>query len=350
MRAISIVLAAVVVAACSNPTKRAYEEATYGKPLEVPPDLTLPRFDEAMELRAAGGPPATVPVRSEPAPLVVLPDQANMYVARDGAQRWLVVNGEPAQVWPWVRDFLTKKGLSIGLDDPTTGIIETEWTQPVSTVPVKDRAENEDDRVYAVPLRDKFRIRFERGEKAGTTEIYVTHQGAELSEQDDMVAWRLRASDRELEAEMLRSLIVALGIAQEKAGGILAAPREIGRRSTLGSDAQGTAIVHIEEDFARAWRRVELVLDRAGYRIEDRDRSNGVFFVLADNTLDDLNGETKKSWWSKLFSSSDEQREYQIVLKDEGDATNIYVRNKEGEKIENDRATSVLKQLHERLQ
>jgi outer membrane protein assembly factor BamC len=338
------------MAGCSDPVKREYEEATFGRPLEVPPDLTLPNFDESLELKSAGGAPATVPAQAETAPLVVLPDQANMYLARDGAQRWLVLNGEPAQVWPWVRGFFLQKGFALRYEDPATGIIETEWTNQQTAAPSDGARTATESTIYTIPTRDKYRVRFERGEKPGTTELYLTHQGAELSKQDDMLAWQLRPTNLEFENEMLKGLLVHFGIEQEKAGGVLAAPREIVRRATLASDAQGAAIMHIDEDFARAWRRVELVLDRAGFQIEDRDRSNGVFYVVSREPLRDLNEEEQKGWFARWFGSKDEEREYQIVLKDEGEATNVYVRDKDGEKIDNEKAEPVLKQLHERLQ
>ena len=194
-------------------------------------------------------------------------------------------------------------------------------------------------------------MRFERGDKPGTTEVYVTHRGAELADQGGMLAWQLRASNPDLESESLKQLMVFLGVEQEKAGGKLAAPTEIVRRASFGTDSQGLSNVHIDEDFARVWRRVELALDRLDYSIEDRDRSRGEFFVIAQNTLEDLSEGKKKSWLSRLFSSSDDKkREFRVVLKDEGAATNIYVRDRAGEKLDNTLAEPVLKQLQEKLQ
>lgn len=345
--------AAVVLAAgCSNPTKRAYEESTYGRPLEVPPDLTLPSFNEGLEI-ATSGKPAAVPARIETAPLSVLPEQANMLVMRDGAQRWLVLNGEPAQVWPWVRAFWMKRGFALRYEDAATGLMETEWAdQKVSLPPDASKIKSDEDKTFVVPTREKYRVRFEHGEKPGTTELYVTHRGVSLTDQDGMMAWHLRASDPELEAESMKQLMVFLGAEQEKAGGKLAAPIEIERRATLGTDSQGLSNVHIDEDFARVWRRVELALDRLDYSIEDRDRSRGEFFVIAQDTLEDLNEGKKKSWWSRLFSrsSDDKAHEFRVVLKDEGAATNIYVRDRAGEKIDNTLAEPVLKKLQARLQ
>ena len=345
----------LVVAAtgCSNPTKRIYEESTYGKPLEVPPDLTLPNFDEGLELSIGSGrPAASAAPAAESAPLVVLPNQDNMMLARDGAQRWLVLNGEPEQVWAWVRSFWLKRGFALTVEDPATGVMETEWTQRQSNLPADAGAQTKaDTKIYAVPTREKFRVRFERGEKPGTTELYLSHRGVELSTQDKMLAWRLRPTDLELENELLKQLMVYLGVEQEKAGGILAAPQEIIKRATLSADAQGIPVVHIDEDFPRVWRRVELALDRLDYNIEDRDRSTGVFFVIAQDSPAELGEGKKKSWMTRLFKSDkDAQRQYRIVLKDEGEATNVYVRDKSGDKLDNALAEPVLKQLQTKLQ
>ncbi len=221
---------AVVIAGCSNPAKRIYEESTYGKPLEVPPDLTLPNFDEGLELSAGSKRPAALPVTvvAGPAPLPVLPHQDHIVLARDGAQRWLVLNGEPTQVWPWVRSFLLKRGFALSVEDPTTGVMETEWTQQQPNLPANTGAPTQaDTRIYAVPTREKFRVRFDRGDKPGTTELYLSHRGVELSEQDKLIAWRLRPTDLELENELIIQLMVYLCTAQEKAGGILFASNEV---------------------------------------------------------------------------------------------------------------------------
>jgi hypothetical protein len=41
----------------------------------------------------------------------------------------------------------------------------------------------------------------------------------------------------------------------------------------------GVPVVQIDEGFDRAWRRVGLALDRTGFTVEDRDRSQGLYFV-----------------------------------------------------------------------
>ena len=45
--------------------------------------------------------------------------------------------------------------------------------------------------------------------------------------------------------------------------------------------AKGTSgeLLEVSEPFDRAWRRVGLALDRVGFTVEDRDRSQGMYFV-----------------------------------------------------------------------
>ncbi len=46
--------------------------------------------------------------------------------------------------------------------------------------------------------------------------------------------------------------------------------------------------LEIQDPFDRAWRRVGLALDIIGFVIEDKDRSNGIYFVkYADVDIDD---------------------------------------------------------------
>jgi outer membrane protein assembly factor BamC len=69
------------------------------------------------------------------------------------------------------------------------------------------------DQADSSPERDKYRARLERGQKAGTTEIFVSHRGMyEMyvndanMRQTGRTVWQPRAADPELEAEMLRRL------------------------------------------------------------------------------------------------------------------------------------------------
>jgi outer membrane protein assembly factor BamC len=61
--------------------------------------------------------------------------------------------------------------------------------------------------------------------------------------------------------------------------------------------------VEVDEAFDRSWRRVGLALDRGGFTVEDRDRSQGVYFVrYVDQDVDAKTKGASEGFFSRLFS------------------------------------------------
>jgi outer membrane protein assembly factor BamC len=81
--------------------------------------------------------------------------------------------------------------------------------------------------------------------------------------------------------------------------------------------------VSVDENFERAWRRVGLALDRAGFTVEDRDRAQGVYFVryVAQEQDEKVKSANEKGFLSRLFSSdssSDKMKavqRYRVLVK-----------------------------------
>ncbi len=103
-------------------------------------------------------------------------------------------------------------------------------------------------------------------------EIYPT-------EAKDSTIWQPRPADPELEAEMLRRLMVRLGAEEARAEAAIATPQQASERARIASAADGQVMLVMDEAFDRAWRRVGLALDRIGFTVEDRDRAQGLYFV-----------------------------------------------------------------------
>ena len=89
-------------------------------------------------------------------------------------------------------------------------------------------------------------------------------------------------------------------------------------------------VVVVDEGFDRAWRRVGLALDRTGFTVEDRDRSQGTYFVryVAPNP-----DKKEPGFFGKLFGSSSKAEppvRYRIALKSQGESTQVSVLNAAG--------------------
>jgi outer membrane protein assembly factor BamC len=360
---IKVVVAALagqlLVTACSTiaPGKKVdYKKSKTTESLEVPPDLTTSSINEAPELLNTAGTSYSELSKGEPAAGTsrVLPEKNDIRVERDGNQQWLVIQAEPAQVWPKVREFWMQQGFLIKMEDPRLGILETGWTENRADIPsglIRDTLGKVMDFVYSAATRDQYRVRLEHGTTPGTTELYLTQRGMEEvvtgPADDRSTVWKPRAPDPELEAEMLKRLVVFLGVDEEKAKTLMAAKPDALSRAQLVSDSNGVMLID-KEDFSRAWRRTGVALDRVGFAVEDRNRADGVYFVRYSDPL----GDDEKGLLSKLaFWSSDEKKakQYRIVLLAQGPETQIIVNNDEGKRENSGTAKRILTLLEEQL-
>lgn len=359
------------------PTEPKYKSSKRGTPLEIPPDLSSAKVGDSYpvpENAAAGsttfsdyasGGNRTVSIEN-----TVLPQLDNVRIERSGDERWLVVNATPAQVWPRVRDFWLQQGFLINKEDPSAGIMETDWAEQRDQFPggLFSFMRKFSTALYGAATRDKFRTRLERGAEPGTTEVFISHRGAEevLPEgrrkpvggaEEPTKVWQPRPADPELEAEMLQRMLVAFGVDQQRAQQIVAQTPEKRERARIISDNDGGKALSLQDNFSRAWRRTGLALDRVGFTVEDRDRSRGLYFVRYVNPDLDISGEKKEGFFSKLKFWGDDSRdttkdEYQISLvggRDGDNTTEVMVLNKQGEPEKSNTADRILSLLHEQL-
>lgn len=375
-RNVVVALLAVVLGACGSLEKLKegkevdYKKSRAASPLEIPPDLTSSTVDDSMKVpdinisgsatysdysRERTGPQATAGKET------VLPGVAGIQVQRDGDKRWLVVEGAPADVWPKIREFWLQIGFLIRREDPRTGILETDWAENRADIPqgpIRSVLSKAFDGLYSAATRDKFRVRLETGAASGTTEVYLTHRGAEEvveggTSGDGSTIWRPRPADPELEAEMLRRMMVFMGVEEQKAKTMLALKGERAQRATLTRGDDGGASLRLGEEFARAWRRTGIALDRVGFTVEDRNRSKGIYYVRYVDPQKD--SKSKKGLLSKLAFWSDDDEDdtkaaqYLINLIGEGTQTNVIVLDAQGKRASSATATRILTLLYEQL-
>jgi outer membrane protein assembly factor BamC len=355
-------LSVVALAGCAGTpfeTKRVdykSEAVVPAATLETPPDLTPVTGDEHFEVpgRATtltdynkNRPGATAAAAATTASGPVVPSTSGkVRLERDGAVRWLVVQGTPAQLWPQLKDFWVKNGFTLKVDDPQLGVLETEWNENRANLPqdfIRKYLGKVLDSVYETSLRDKYRTRVEAGAEAGTTNIYITHKGmqeiSQGSELNAKVLWQPRPSDPELENEFIRRMAVSFGVEQGQAQSLVASsdagkPTEA-NRTQVSPGADGDPVLTLKEPFDRAWRRVGLALDRGGFTVEDRDRVEGVYYVRytdTDNPIapKDTGFLSKLAFWkSEDKSVLTQTYRLRVVANSDNQTTNVTVRDKD---------------------
>lgn len=370
---VSLIALSVALAGCSGSLleskKIDYKSAQKLPPLEIPPDLTEPTRDDRYAVpdvsprgvatfSAYSNERAAQPQAKSAAD--VLPAVERMHVERAGTQRWLVVPGSADTLWPQVKDFWLELGFILAVERPEVGVMETDWAEDRAKIPqdfVRSTLGKVLDGLFSTPERDKFRTRLEAGKEPGTVEIYISHRGMmEIypNEAKDTTIWQPRAADPELEAEMLRRLMVRLGADEARAQAIVKAAPEP-QRAELKSAAGGKVSLSLDESFDRAWRRVGLALDRTGFTVEDRDRSKGLYFVRYVDPEGDVQSKKSEGFLSKLAFWRDKEEvvaggsEYRIRVQGEGDASTVSVLTREGGEDPSETARKILGLLQQQL-
>ena len=375
------VFVAVALAGCSGSlleSKKIDYKSAASAPtrpsLEIPPDLTAPTADDryavpdvspkgiatfsAYSAERSGQPAAS---GAAAVPGVVAPQFIDkMRVERSGTQRWLVVQGTADKLWPQIREFWQENGFILSVDRPEIGVMETDWAE--------NRAKIQDDIIrrtlgkvidglYSTPERDKYRTRLETGSESGSVEIYISHRGMmEIypNEAKDRTIWQPRAADPELEAEFLQRLMVRLGADESRAKAQIAAVPKADK-AMLQSAADGASALQVQEGFDRAWRRVGLALDRVGFTVEDRDRTQGIYYVRYVDPEVDVKKKADEGILSKLaFWRSDKPQvasgsQYRIYVKGEDSVSTVKVLTREGGTDTSDSARRILGLLHQQL-
>ena len=360
LRAAAVVSAIAALTGCNalgvnfSDEKVQYETSTSRAPLEVRPDLNTVTNNDRFAVPAR---PQIVSANAEAAkarmdaeargeaPTQVLPQTEFAKVVRDGQFRYVHVTVSPDKVWPLLQDFWASVGLAVKSQDARTGIIQTEWAENKANLPkdiIRATIGKVLDVVYDTGTRDQYRARMERADD-GTTNIFITHrQMVEVLKgpQEESTIWQPGPNDPELEAVMLTRLAQMLETElnpaakpqEQKAIDAMEAIKYAPVSHIVEGAGGKPAAVLIDEPFDRAWRRVGVALDRGGFEVTDRDRSQGLFMI---NYLDpDYEQKQKQNqgFFTNLFSKAKavDPVPYRIRLSDEGDKTRVTVLGEDG--------------------
>jgi len=335
--------------------------------LEIPPNLTAGSFDDAMDVPPLGG-AATYSeyvggqsARCRTAGSAqVLPEVKDVKLRREGNNRWLEIEGSPQQIWPKIVGFWRSQGILLVEQDPSTGIMKTDWLENRAEIRrdfVTKLLRKVVDGLYSTSVRDQYRVRIEPGLRAGTTDLYLTHRAmkehlrSSVAGGDASSVWEPAPADPGKEATMLRRLMVYLGAAKQPESELATAKHQATKspKSRLAKGPGGESLLIISDEYRRAWRLTGVALDRAGFAVEDRDRMRGIYYVR----YDDPTPSEKKSWGSRLaFWRRDDEKgvaQYQVKLMGDGAQTRVVVRDQVGQPASSVTAERILRLLNEQI-
>ncbi|BAN22901.1 putative exported lipoprotein [Caballeronia insecticola] len=363
----ALFVVAGIVAGCgtSNPNAFNYKSDQRSKQvsLAVPPNL-LDETADQRSLPPQGGQASLSDLQQiqkvAPNAPTVVPPVSGMRIQRDGAERWLVVDGKtPDQVWPQIRRFWQEQGFLLVVDQRDKGVMETDWneTHPqISDGLIRDTLAKATGNAYVTAERNKYRTRLEKAPDGGTY-VFISQKGmreALTGVNNDSSQWQARPNDPALENEYLKRLMSSLSLSDQRqasggatpldtpavAGAARTAPSASSAQAAKGGDSKAAAVaaqnvansgntpirnevvpeaetsqLTLPEAYDRAWLRVGIALDRANFTVDDRDRAKGVYYVRYVDPTDKTSAE--QGFWSQVFHGRKEMKakQYQINVR-----------------------------------
>lgn len=321
-------------------------EAERTERLRTPPDLSAGGLNDSMAIPERGAVRAS---EFQPNRVLANPGEG-LRLQRAGEARWLEVDAPPARVWEAVKAYLQDLGLEVAAASAPQGVLYTGWVRggaPVTRGPLAPQIKDPDEARVA----DQFQFRLESGSREGSTEVYVAHRRAAASSGGEDAEWTLRQGSPFFETEMLRGFMLFLGATGLQADGAIGGAEAAAGRAQLLRAEDGQVRLQLQDRFFDAWRRVGLAVDRLGFTLEDRDRSQGRYFVRYDPDAESRQQE-KGLLESLAFWRDDDGDElglYVIQLQEAEGGTSVTVTDEAGEPVPTQVAERILALLSEQL-
>ncbi len=310
-----------------------YLEANQAPAMQVPPDLTLSkRLDPLLPIPrnvADDTDKANFDV-PRPLPLQVAAAATDYSLQRSAGSSWILGQKTPAQVWPVAHQFFEDNGFRIAEDRPQTGEFSTTW-QRLDELS-SNMAERLRSSVTTPDGQARVHVRIEPGVQRNTSEIYISSVERPAGSTAD-VAFPTRGANTGLDAVLVDQLLASMTREAEKGGSVsLLAARDFDApsRVSLVEDGSGNLVLNVGSDIDRAWSSVGRALDKGQWRVEDINRSLGLYYInLAEkaDTPDNKPGFFSRLWGHEASKEEVEARaeRYQVRLSKVGDNVQVTV-------------------------
>jgi outer membrane protein assembly factor BamC len=310
-----------------------YLEATQTAPMQLPPDIqTDKRLDPLLPIPRNVADDTNKSRDYEvprPQPLQVAAEASDYTLQRTGDSRWIMAQRPPAEVWPVAHQFFEDNGFRIAEDRPQTGEFTTTW-QHFDELSAS-MAQRLSGATTSGDGETRVRVRIEPGVQRTSSEVYVVSvaRPAGSTSEPDFPA---RSVNTGLDSILVDQMLASMTRDSEKGGSIsLLAARDFDApsRVTLNEDGSGNPVLSVGADLDRAWSSVGRALERGEWRVEDINRSLGLYYI---NLAEKAGPDAKPGFFSRLFGSAPSKEEiearaerYQVRLSQVGDSVQVTV-------------------------
>ncbi|WP_372878342.1 outer membrane protein assembly factor BamC [Spongiibacter marinus] len=301
-----VILSLVAVSACGAFRDRShdYRRAQLSEALVLPAGVS----DEALDdLYVVPGIRDHQPLPGEfeaprPEQLTKNVGTAEVKIQRLDDDHWILLDGEPGQVWPRVRVFLDRAGVQLATIDNEQGILETQWRDIEQGAP-----------------QERFRLRLEHGVQVGTSEIHLLVQQGISSQ-----PWPEQSTDPQRERQLARVLAQFLADSENQGSVSILAKRGGKSKGKIFIEGEGNnRYLRLFLPYDRAWAALGLALNKAGFEIEDEAPAVNKYWLSYIDPEDKDDG-----WLSGFFGANRAKRSrYVVELKPVAEGQSVIILN-----------------------
>ncbi len=247
-------------------------------------------------------------------------------------RRWVLINLPPSEVWPRVRNMLSRNGIPTAIADGGAGIIET----------IGIRFKTDQERLH------RFRFSITHGVQLDSTEIFALHHQAPAGS-ENFSEWPSVSNSDVREEDMLEMLANELASTTNYSQISLLA-QNIGGETKVNlvvNDAEESHIL-IMLNYDRCWASVSYSASRGGFTIIDKNRTEGILYVNYTPEIDEEPG-----FFGRLFGGGKKsdilESNYRVLVNRASGYAEIRVRNNDGEILSNSESARLLGILRSNL-
>lgn len=280
-------------------------------PMRLPDDVQARRLDSLLpvplnvaDMQQRSGKyevPRPQPLRSQSA-------DSEFSLQRSGESNWIVAQHSPAGVWTMAKQFLESSGFRIAEERPQTGEILTDWQRlDELSAPLAGRLRSRiSEKDKGTEMR--IRVRIEPGVQRNTSEIFIVSAERPAGSRAD-IDFPAHSGHAGLEAALLDEMSGSLARTAEHGSAVsLLAARDFDApsRVSLSADANGNPVLNLDTDFDRAWSGIGRALEKANVRVDDLNRSLGVYYI---NLAEEAKKDEEPGFFGRLFGRKPDKAE-----------------------------------------
>ncbi len=262
---------------------------------------------------------------------------------RLGDRRWLVVPEGPTTAWPKIKQFLAENGVSVTLDAPETGRLNTEWMEIEQTTyrDVIRTLTKETKAAVELDLgQDRYLIKVEQGLRPGTTEVHARHENDSVSLPTDetLVSFNNVISHVHNAEDEFLSEVGAYIAAKVSEQTVSKVALQIGstQKAIIRRNEQGYPELELRLDYERAWATLGQSLENAEVEVLALDRDSGMFVVHIPPEVFTREEDDGPGFFCRLTFSCDDDKgdalDLQIVVEGSGERYRVIVLESTGDR------------------